>query len=70
MNRNPISKICKTYGLTLYRLAKLSGVSESTLADIVKFDRDLDSVNFGIVRKIAAGINTTLDELILICSEE
>lgn len=59
---NRISSLCKTRGITLYQLSKMSGVSHSTLDNLV--NRKTFNPRIKTIHKIATAFNLTAAEFL------
>ena len=56
--------------LSIYKLSTLSGISYSTLNDIVNQKVDIANIRAGIVFKLAKILNISMDELYELCSNQ
>lgn len=61
---HPIDQLCKEFGLTRYSLSKKSGVNDSTLANLVTRNTDVDNMKIGTIKKIAKAVGLSIDELV------
>lgn len=59
----------KEKNLSIYRVAKTSGISYSTLNDIVNDKVDISRVKAGILYALAGALHITMDQLYTLCSE-
>ncbi|MEC1716582.1 helix-turn-helix transcriptional regulator [Schinkia azotoformans] len=59
-----IDQLCKEFGLTRYSLSKKSGVNDSTLANLVTRNTDVDNMKIGTIKKIAKAVGLSIDELV------
>lgn len=57
----------KSKNISIYALAKSSGVPYSTLNDLVNGKVQIDSVKVGVVRRVAKALGLTIDELYDMC---
>lgn len=51
-------------GITIYSLAKATEIPYSTLNDIVNVKISSDEIKYGVIRRIASGLNTTVDQVV------
>ena len=56
-------------GISIYHAAKESGISYSTLNDIVNHKVDIANVKSGILHALASVLQISMDQLYAICSE-
>lgn len=56
-------------GISIYHAAKESGISYSTLNDIVNHKVDIANVKSGILHALASVLQVSMDQLYDICSE-
>ena len=57
-----IKELCNEYNITLNKLATLSGITQSTLDNIVKENSKNPSIR--TLHRIAVGLNMTVSELL------
>lgn len=57
-----IKSFTKNEGITLYRLAKKAGISNSYLSDLINGKQNNPSID--ILKKISEALNVSIDELI------
>jgi len=58
----------KEKNISMYELSKKTGISYSTINDLVNGKVELDNCRYGMVRKIAEALDMTIAELDLLCS--
>lgn len=63
-----IKKYLKEKNISIYALAKESGVAYSTLNDLCNGKVSIDNCKLGIVKKLADCLNLTLDEMYKLAS--
>lgn len=56
-----------SYGRSIYAVSKNCGIPYSTLNDLANGKVKIDNCKFGMVRKLAAGLGLSIDELCAIC---
>ena len=56
--------------LSVYKLAKISGIPYSTLNDIVNHKVDIANIRAGIVFRLADSLNMSMDELYELCTKQ
>jgi len=61
---HPIDMLCKEYGLSRYKLAKISGVSENTLSKSVIRNTNFRNLKTGTLINISNALDISTDELI------
>lgn len=57
----------KQRGISIYYLAKNTGVSYSTLNDFVNGKVDIENCKFGMIKKLSDALELTLDEMYKLC---
>lgn len=59
--RSNINKLCESKGLTLYRLARMAGITDRAL---YKYEREgLNKAQFGCLVKVAKALDCRLEDL-------
>lgn len=56
--------------ISLYQLAKISGVPYSTLNDIVNYKVEIANIRAGILFRLADALSVTMDELYELCTSQ
>ena len=64
-----IKDYLKERNISIYSLAKNTGVAYSTLNDFCNGKVDIENCNFGMIKKLADCLNLTLDEFYKLCSD-
>jgi DNA-binding Xre family transcriptional regulator len=61
---HPLQKLCENRSITRYRLAKKSGIYESTITNIIARNTAVKKINLGIIINIAKGLDLSVDCLV------
>lgn len=59
-----------THNISIYSISKISGISYSTLNDIVNDKVEIANVKAGILYALAKAMNISMDQLYELCMEE
>ena len=64
-----IKEYLKNKGISTYSLAQKTGVSYSTVNDIVNRKTNIENVRLGVAKALSDALEINLDELIELCSD-
>lgn len=70
MRRDMLKDFLVQKKLSLYQLAKISGVPYSTLNDIVNHKVEIANIRAGILYRLAVALSVTMDELYELCTSQ